>query len=102
MPSKRILASDLSREAGKIVSAKEAVRLIRDGDTVATGGFVGIGFAEEIAIAIEELFNAGSDEQPRRPCNLTLVYAAGQGDGKSRGLNHLAQPGLTNLKETTP
>ena len=96
MPSKRILASDLSREAGKIVSAKEAVRLIRDGDTVATGGFVGIGFAEEIAIAIEELFNAGSDEQPNvgRPRNLTLVYAAGQGDGKSRGLNHLAQPGL--------
>ena len=34
-------------EKGKIVSAAEAVRLIRDGDTVATGGFVGIGFAEE-------------------------------------------------------
>ena len=39
---------------GKIVSAEEAVRVIRDGDTVATGGFVGIGFPEEIAIAIEE------------------------------------------------
>ena len=36
-------------EKGKIVTAAEAVRLIRDGDTVATGGFVGIGFAEEIA-----------------------------------------------------
>ena len=35
-------------EKGKIVTAAEAVRLIsRDGDTVATGGFVGIGFAEE-------------------------------------------------------
>src|SRR5476649_528288 len=36
----------------KIVSAAEAVRLIRDGNTIATGGFVGIGFAEEIALAV--------------------------------------------------
>lgn len=41
---------------GKIVSAEEAVRVIRDGDTVATGGFVGIGFAEEIAVKLEEYF----------------------------------------------
>ena len=40
---------------GKIVSAAEAVGLIRSGNTVATGGFVGIGFAEEIAIALEAL-----------------------------------------------
>ena len=39
------------RESGKIVGAQEAVRLIRGGDTIATGGFVGIGFAEEIAVA---------------------------------------------------
>jgi propionate CoA-transferase len=32
---------------GKIVLAKEAIRLIQDGDTVATGGFVGTGFPEE-------------------------------------------------------
>ena len=32
----------------KIVSAEEAVRVIRNGDTVATGGFVGIGFAVPI------------------------------------------------------
>jgi propionate CoA-transferase len=40
----------------KRVSAAEAVRLIHDGDTVATGGFVGIGFAEEIAVALERRF----------------------------------------------
>ncbi len=31
----------------KVMIAAEAVALIRDGDTVATGGFVGNGFAEE-------------------------------------------------------
>jgi propionate CoA-transferase len=86
-----------SLESGKIVSAKEAVRLIRDGDTVATGGFVGIGFAEEIALAIEELyFSQDTQSAPaiEKPRNLTLVYAAGQGDGKERGLNHLGHEGL--------
>ena len=43
-------------DSGKIVSAEEAVRLIHDGDTIATGGFVGIGFAEEIAVALEQLY----------------------------------------------
>ena len=43
-------------ERGKVVSAREAVSLIRPGDTLATSGFVGTGFAEDIAIAIEERF----------------------------------------------
>ena len=82
---------------GKIVAAHDAVRLIRDGDTVATGGFVGIGFAEGVAVALEDLFLAGrgdNDSPLGNPRNLTLVYAAGQGDGKDRGLNHLAHEGL--------
>ncbi len=48
-----MLAPLRAPDSGKIVSAEEAVRLIRDGDTIATGGFVGIGFAEEIAVALE-------------------------------------------------
>ena len=32
-------------QRNKVVSAAEAVRLVHDGDTVATGGFVGIGFS---------------------------------------------------------
>jgi propionate CoA-transferase len=84
-------------EKGKIVTAAEAVRLIRDGDTVATGGFVGIGFAEEIALALEELYLSTEIEPLHgtgKPRNLTLVYAAGQGDGKNRGLNHFGHEGL--------
>src|SRR5262245_64889757 len=79
-----------AREKGKVVSAREAVRLIRSGDTVATGGFVGIGFAEEIAVALEELSLAPEEEllaNIAKPRNLTLVYAAGQGDGQNRGLD---------------
>lgn len=52
-------------DQGKIVSALDAVALIRDGDTLATSGFVGIGFAEEVAIALEERFMASG--APRNP-----------------------------------
>ena len=79
----------------KVVTAAEAVRLIHDGDTVATGGFVGIGFAEEIAVALEARFLATQRETGVGvPAQLTLVYAAGQGDGKTRGLNHFGHRGL--------
>lgn len=84
-------------ERGKVVSAREAVSLIRPGNTVATSGFVGTGFAEAIACALEELYLAANDPNTpdlERPRDLTLVYAAGQGDGKERGLNHLSHPGL--------
>jgi propionate CoA-transferase len=84
-------------EHGKVVGAREAVALIRSGDTIATSGFVGIGFAENIAIALENRFLDAIKGDPNgvgSPRDLTLVYAAGQGDGKERGLNHFGHPGL--------
>jgi propionate CoA-transferase len=56
---------------------------------VATSGFAGAGFAEEIAGKLEENFLATG-----KPRNLTLVYAAGQGDGLEKGLNHMGHEGL--------
>jgi propionate CoA-transferase len=86
--------AELARR-NKVLTAAEAARLVRDGDTVATGGFVGIGFAENLAVALEKRFLG---EDPRSPAGsprgLTLLYAAGQGDGKDRGLNHFGGEGM--------
>ena len=89
-------ASPGRARTNKIVSAEDAVRLIHDGDTVATGGFAGVGFAEEIAVTIEKAFLESRSDDPgtSSPRNLTLVFAAGQGDFATRGLNHLSHPGL--------
>lgn len=87
------ISSDLARrmKRGKVVSLDEAVRVIRNGDTVAFGGFVGCGFAEGIAKEIEKQFIEQS-----KPRALTVIYSAGIGDGKEKGLNHLAHEGLVS------
>ncbi len=73
----------------KVISKEQAVALIKNGDTVAVGGFIGCGHPEEITMEIERQFL-----KAQTPKNLTLVYAAGQGDSKERGLNHLGHEGL--------
>ncbi|WP_372833167.1 acyl CoA:acetate/3-ketoacid CoA transferase [Pontibacterium sp.] len=72
-----------------ILSAAAAAQLIPDGSTVVTAGFIGIGFAEHLAKAIEQRFL-----KEGHPRDLSLVYAAGQGDGQMKGLNHFGHEGL--------
>ena len=73
----------------KIVTADEAVALIRDGDAVSCSGFVGIGTPEALYAALERRF-----VETQGPRGLTLVFAAAPGDGKALGLNRLAHEGL--------
>lgn len=73
----------------KFLTAAEAVKRIESGNCIATSGFVGNAVPEELEIALENRF-----VETNEPINLTLVYAAGQGDGKDRGLNHLGHEGL--------
>ena len=55
----------------KVITADAAAGLVLDRDTIATTGFVGTGFPEELALALERRFlDTGA------PRDLTLVFAA--------------------------
>jgi len=73
----------------KAVSADDAVAIIGERETIATAGFVGCGVPDGLLAALARRF-----EETGAPADLTLMFAAGQGDGKDRGLNRLSAPGL--------
>ncbi len=73
----------------KFVSAKEAVAEIKDEAVMGIGGFLGIGSAEEIFLAIEKKYLRDG-----HPKNITMVHSGGVGDGGSAGTNVLAHKGL--------
>lgn len=68
---------------------EDAISLIKDDDFLCTAGFVGCGVPDELLKGLQNRFlETGS------PRNLSLLFAAGQGDGKERGINRLAHKGL--------
>jgi propionate CoA-transferase len=73
----------------KIVTAHEAVALIRDGDTVVAEGFAGQCFAEELTLALEARFL-----QTGTPRDLTLAFTVAQGNREGRGFDRLCHEGL--------
>ncbi len=73
----------------KVVTAAEAVRLIRDGDSVVVEGFVGQCFAEELTLALEERFLLTGT-----PRDLGLVFTVAPGNRQGRGLDRLCHEGL--------
>src|SRR4051794_17762178 len=73
----------------KIVTAAEAVALIRDEDTIVVEGFAGQCFAEELTLALEARFL-----QTGTPRGLTLAFTVAQGNREGRGSDRLCYEGL--------
>jgi propionate CoA-transferase len=73
----------------KIVSADEAIALIRTDDVVTTTGFVQSCIPEALHAALEKRF-----VETGAPGNLTLIMTAGAGDSKGLGTGRLHHEGL--------
>ena len=70
----------------KFITATEAAAMIKDNSTVGINGFISFCLADDI----ENRYI--SEKHPR---NISVVNVAGVGgDGKDRGMNHLAHEGL--------
>ncbi len=74
----------------KIITAAEAAALVKNGDTIATSGFVGSGCPEALTRALEKRFLETGE-----PKDLFYFYAAAQGNADGRGADHFAHKGMT-------
>ena len=73
----------------KVISANDAVALIKDGATVGAAACAISGWPEEIAIAMEKRFLGAG-----HPSRLTIVHASGIGDWATKGTQHFAHAGM--------
>lgn len=74
----------------RVVSSSDAIKIVKDGDTILIGGSGG-GHAvpDSLILALERRFLA--EGQPRA---ISLVHPVGIGDGKGKGIDHLAHVDL--------
>jgi propionate CoA-transferase len=73
----------------KVVSAAQAIAILREGDTLCCSGFGSNGVPVELILALEKRFlETGS------PRDLTLLFGGGPGDGAAAGVNHLGHEGM--------
>ncbi|KAG7367280.1 coenzyme A transferase [Nitzschia inconspicua] len=95
----RLIKYDIpQRVRQKLISAEDAVALVRDGDTVCVSGFVTQGAPELVLKTLGERF-----AKTKSPKNLTLFFGGGPGDYGEKGLSHLAkvaEDGTCMLKRT--
>ncbi|WP_220795519.1 acyl CoA:acetate/3-ketoacid CoA transferase [Streptomyces shenzhenensis] len=83
-------ASRRMRGGPRFLAAREAVSLIRPGDTVAIGGSGGGLLEPDLLLrTLGEAYGQGAG-----PGGLTLVHTTGIGDREGGGMDHLARPGL--------
>lgn len=74
----------------KLMKVEDAISLIKDGDRIGLGGFIGMGHPQELSYAIEDAFL-----KTGHPRDLTIMFSAGVGDGTPNlGLNHMGHEGL--------
>lgn len=69
----------------KIITAAQAAALVQDGCTLTTTGFNGFGCPEDLIMSLAEHY-----DKTGHPRDVTLVKCTSQGDGKGRGVSHLA------------
>ncbi|MGE0053179.1 MAG: acyl CoA:acetate/3-ketoacid CoA transferase [Hyphomicrobium sp.] len=73
----------------KVITADQAIALIKDGDVVCTTGFVQSCIPEALHAALEKRF-----VDTKAPKGLTLIMCAGAGDSKGLGTGRLHHEGL--------
>ena len=77
--------------SSKIITREQAAAMVKDGDTLAVGGFNGYGVPEELFIGLRDRFlETGS------PRGLTVFHSAACGDKGERGANRIALEGLVS------
>ncbi len=77
------------RTKNKVISAEQAIALVKDGDVVCTTGFVQSCIPEALHAALEKRF-----VETKAPKGLTLIMCAGAGDSKGLGTGRLHHEGL--------